>query len=70
MGDPATAMRDPVFYRWHAFVDDIFQEHKNLLPRYNTQQVGTSSTLPFKIYKENNWLLLPGKVMALRNKSS
>uniref|UniRef100_A0A1B6ERM2 Tyrosinase copper-binding domain-containing protein n=1 Tax=Cuerna arida TaxID=1464854 RepID=A0A1B6ERM2_9HEMI len=40
MGDPATAMRDPVFYRWHAFIDDIFQEHKNLLPRYNVNQLG------------------------------
>ncbi|XP_054277594.1 phenoloxidase 2-like isoform X2 [Macrosteles quadrilineatus] len=39
MGDPATAMRDPVFYRWHAFVDDIFQEHKNLLPRYTVDQL-------------------------------
>ncbi|XP_054279415.1 phenoloxidase 2-like [Macrosteles quadrilineatus] len=39
MGDPATAMRDPAFYRWHAFVDDVFQEHKNLLPRYNTDRL-------------------------------
>ncbi|KAL1138896.1 hypothetical protein AAG570_008958 [Ranatra chinensis] len=39
MGDPATAMRDPVFYRWHAFIDDIFMEHKNTLPRYTTQQL-------------------------------
>ncbi|CAH1396533.1 unnamed protein product [Nezara viridula] len=39
MGDPATAMRDPIFYRWHAFVDDIFQEHKNTLPRYTQQQL-------------------------------
>ncbi|KAE8573876.1 Putative prophenoloxidase [Halyomorpha halys] len=39
MGDPATAMRDPIFYRWHAFVDDIFQEHKNTLPRYTVQQL-------------------------------
>ena len=39
MGDTATAMRDPVFYRWHAFIDDIFQEHKNTLPRYTIQQV-------------------------------
>ncbi|KAE8573029.1 Putative prophenoloxidase [Halyomorpha halys] len=39
MGDPATAMRDPIFYRWHAFIDDIFAEHKNTLPRYTTQQV-------------------------------
>ncbi|XP_014276959.1 phenoloxidase 1 [Halyomorpha halys] len=39
MGDPATAMRDPIFYRWHAFIDDIFAEHKNTLPRYTTQQL-------------------------------
>ncbi|XP_015524598.1 phenoloxidase 1 [Neodiprion lecontei] len=39
MGDSSTAMRDPVFYRWHAFVDDIFQEHKNTLPPYTTQQI-------------------------------
>lgn len=47
MGDPATAMRDPIFYRWHAFVDDIFQEHKNTLPRYTAQQVGTFFVGPY-----------------------
>ncbi|XP_034237614.1 phenoloxidase 1-like [Thrips palmi] len=39
MGDSTTAMRDPVFYRWHAFVDDIFQEHKRTLPAYSQQQL-------------------------------
>ncbi|XP_046734049.1 phenoloxidase 1-like [Diprion similis] len=39
MGDSATAMRDPVFYRWHAFIDDIFQEHKSTLPAYSVQQL-------------------------------
>lgn len=39
MADPTTTMRDPVFYRWHAFVDDICQEHKTTLPRYTTEQV-------------------------------
>nr|ACM41728.1 pro-phenoloxidase 2 [Diabolocatantops pinguis] len=39
MGDSATAMRDPVFYRWHAFVDDVFQEHKATLPPYTLQQL-------------------------------
>ncbi|XP_066594189.1 phenoloxidase 1 [Prorops nasuta] len=39
MGDSATAMRDPIFYRWHAFVDDVFQEHKNTLPEYQVQQL-------------------------------
>ncbi|XP_015593471.1 phenoloxidase 1 [Cephus cinctus] len=39
MGDSATAMRDPIFYRWHAFVDDVFQEHKNTLPAYTVEQL-------------------------------
>ncbi|KAG8238333.1 hypothetical protein J437_LFUL018618 [Ladona fulva] len=42
MGDPTTAMRDPVFYRWHAYMDDIFQTHKRTLPRYTTDQLGYS----------------------------
>ncbi|KZC12758.1 PREDICTED: phenoloxidase 2-like [Dufourea novaeangliae] len=39
MGDTATDMRDPIFYRWHAFVDDVFQEYKNTLPEYTVQQL-------------------------------
>ncbi|XP_073947884.1 phenoloxidase subunit 1-like isoform X1 [Choristoneura fumiferana] len=39
MGDSATAMRDPVFYRWHAYVDDIFNLHKAKLPAYTPQQL-------------------------------
>lgn len=39
MGDTATAMRDPVFYRWHAFVDDVFQAHKEMLNPYTTAQL-------------------------------
>lgn len=39
MGDSATAMRDPVFYRWHAFIDDLFQEFKGALPRYTVNQL-------------------------------
>ncbi|XP_031638947.1 phenoloxidase 2-like, partial [Contarinia nasturtii] len=42
MGDSATAMRDPVFYRWHAYIDDLFQEHKQRLPQYTTQQLDYS----------------------------
>ncbi|XP_054737407.1 phenoloxidase 2-like [Anastrepha obliqua] len=34
MGDTATAMRDPIFYRWHAYMDDIFQQHKTRLKPY------------------------------------
>ncbi|KAG5883340.1 hypothetical protein JTB14_033784 [Gonioctena quinquepunctata] len=39
MGDSATAMRDPVFYRWHAYIDDIFQKFKSTLPRYPVAQL-------------------------------
>ncbi|XP_023292337.2 phenoloxidase 2-like [Lucilia cuprina] len=39
MGDSTTAMRDPVFYRWHAYIDDIFQEHKRRLPPYSQAQL-------------------------------
>uniref|UniRef100_A0A1A9WQH5 Tyrosinase copper-binding domain-containing protein n=1 Tax=Glossina brevipalpis TaxID=37001 RepID=A0A1A9WQH5_9MUSC len=34
MGDVTTAMRDPVFYRWHGFIDSIFNRHKELLSPY------------------------------------
>ncbi|XP_026333079.1 phenoloxidase subunit 2-like [Hyposmocoma kahamanoa] len=28
MADEATNMRDPFFYCWHAYIDDLFQQHK------------------------------------------
>jgi len=39
MSDSATAMRDPVFYRWHKFIDWIFQQHKILQPSYTVPQL-------------------------------
>ncbi|XP_059616952.1 phenoloxidase 2 [Phlebotomus argentipes] len=39
MGDATTAMRDPVFYKWHSYIDDIFQEHKNRLPPYSEAEL-------------------------------
>ncbi|XP_060525566.1 phenoloxidase 1 [Cylas formicarius] len=39
IGDSATAMRDPIFYRWHSFIDDLFQEFKGTLPRYTESQL-------------------------------
>ncbi|GAB0093865.1 Phenoloxidase 2 [Sergentomyia squamirostris] len=36
MGDLATVMRDPTFYRWHSSVDHIFQKFKSTLQPYNT----------------------------------
>lgn len=45
MGDSSTAMRDPVFYRWHAYINDIFQEFKATFPGYTTQYVRKSEPI-------------------------
>lgn len=37
VGDATTAMRDPTFYRIHAFIDELFQEFKAKLPPYPTE---------------------------------
>lgn len=34
MADVTTAMRDPIFYRWHSFIDSIFVKFKNTLQPY------------------------------------
>lgn len=39
MGQNTTAMRDPAFYAWHAYVDDIFQTYKELLEPYDEKKV-------------------------------
>ncbi|XP_011195600.2 phenoloxidase 2 [Zeugodacus cucurbitae] len=39
MGDLATAMRDPAFYRWHAYLDNIFQQHKARLTPYTISEL-------------------------------
>ncbi|XP_012279901.1 phenoloxidase 2-like isoform X2 [Orussus abietinus] len=40
IGDPSTTMRDPVFYRLHQYVEDVFQQHKRTLQPYTQQQLG------------------------------
>lgn len=39
MADVATAMRDPIFYRWHAFIDSIFVKYKNTLSPYQSKDL-------------------------------
>ncbi|XP_055606735.1 phenoloxidase 8-like [Uranotaenia lowii] len=34
IGDNTTAMRDPIFYRWHQHIDDIFERHKRRFKPY------------------------------------
>ncbi|XP_015923309.1 hemocyanin A chain [Parasteatoda tepidariorum] len=35
MNDTATSLRDPIFYRFHRFIDNVFQEYKKTLPVYD-----------------------------------
>jgi tyrosinase len=39
MGENTVDMRDPIFYRWHKHIDDIFDEYKIRLPPYTVQQL-------------------------------
>lgn len=49
MGDSATAMRDPVFYRWHKFVDGIFQEYKMTQPPYTLEDLSLPNVVVDKV---------------------
>lgn len=35
MQDPSTAIRDPIFFRWHKDVDDVFHRFQNTLEPYD-----------------------------------
>lgn len=39
MGDVTTAMRDPVFYRWHAYLDSILNRFKESLDPYSFDEL-------------------------------
>ncbi|RHZ77128.1 hypothetical protein Glove_185g52 [Diversispora epigaea] len=39
MGDNKTASRDPIFYRWHRHVDDLFVRYQSKLPPNNYNDV-------------------------------
>ncbi|XP_071956098.1 hemocyanin AA6 chain-like [Antedon mediterranea] len=39
MFDTRTSNRDPVFYRWHKFIDDVFVTHKATLPPYTRSEI-------------------------------
>ncbi|OXA58520.1 Phenoloxidase 2 [Folsomia candida] len=38
MGDTSTAMRDPAFYRWHKYLDDMFDKYKRTLNEYKLNE--------------------------------
>lgn len=39
MYDVATSLRDPIFFRWHKYIDDIFEEYKHTRPAYTQQEL-------------------------------
>lgn len=39
MADVTTAMRDPIFYRWHSYIDTIFIKFKNTLTPYQLKDL-------------------------------
>lgn len=39
MDDTSTALRDPIFYRYHRWMDNIFQEYKRRLPSYTPKDL-------------------------------
>nr|CAC44753.1 hemocyanin subunit 5 [Cupiennius salei] len=39
MSDTSTSLRDPIFYRWHRFVDNIFQQYKATLHPYTQEDL-------------------------------
>ena len=45
MGDSVTAMRDPIFYRWHKFVDSLFQQFKATLQPYTSADVRNENSI-------------------------
>jgi len=80
MGNTATSLRDPVFYRWHQFIDDIFSQYKALLPPYTendlsfpgveivTSEVYTNSKRNvLHTFIEQNELLLQGLDFSLND---
>ncbi|XP_033099168.1 phenoloxidase subunit 1-like [Anneissia japonica] len=40
MGATETAVRDPVFFRWHKYIDNLFFMHKSMLDPYSTRDLG------------------------------
>ncbi|XP_055838626.1 phenoloxidase 2-like [Episyrphus balteatus] len=45
MGDTITSMRDPIFYRWHMFIELFGMRHKAFLPPYHPQELGSEQII-------------------------
>ncbi|XP_055605243.1 phenoloxidase 8-like [Uranotaenia lowii] len=49
MGGTTTACRDPIFFRWHTFIDDVFRRHKNKLAPYSAAELIYSNIQVLKV---------------------
>lgn len=63
MGDNKTAMRDPVFYRWHSMMDDLFVEFKKTLKPYTEDEVGLAQQLMRTLWEQGE---IHASVLTLR----
>lgn len=55
MGAVETAIRDPVFFRWHKFVDTLFLRYKLTQPSYTTRQLTGAFEIVDVEVMEDNW---------------
>lgn len=61
-GESATAIRDPAFYRWHAFIDQLFQIHKEKLRPYTEREIGYPSIVVSSIEVKSDGTDIPANV--------
>lgn len=54
MGESVTAMRDPIFYRWHKFIDSLFQQYKATLQPYTNAEVIKLISCSFDIQAQSD----------------
>ena len=63
MGDFTTAMRDPIFYRWHQYLDDMFNRHKERLTPYNAQELGFDGVTVTNVQAQLNRTKVPPNLL-------
>ena len=63
IGDFTTAMRDPAFYRWHKFCDDVFERHKQRLNAYTAQQLSYPGITVTKVACQLNRAKAPENIL-------
>nr|QBB67477.1 prophenoloxidase [Penaeus merguiensis] len=55
MGAVETAVRDPAFFRWHKFIDNLFLRYKMTQPSYTARQLAGVMEIEEVIVMEEGW---------------